>query len=91
MFSKSGTVLVAILLASSAAATPLSAAQSDGVQAVIDAIKTQLKAENISDGDILVDRTEVHLKDIGFIDDKTMSKLNDQIEVSKQLRAFFLN
>lgn len=82
---------MAILLASSAAAAPLNAAQSDGVQAVIDAIKAQLKAQNISDGDVVIDKTEAHLKDVGFLDDQTISKLNDEVKVSKQLHVSVLN
>lgn len=90
MFSKGGTSLIAILLASSAAAAPLSAGQSDNVQAVIGAIKAQLKAQNIS-GDVFVDEVEAHLKDVGILDDKTISELNNEFEVSKRLRASGLN
>ncbi|KAK7717956.1 hypothetical protein SLS63_010607 [Diaporthe eres] len=83
MFSKSRTFLVAILLASSAAsaaAAPLNAAQSDGVQAFINAIRAELKAQGVSDGDAIVDKTEAHLKEVGFINDETISDLNDEIK-----------
>lgn len=91
MFFKSGTCLVAILLASSAAAAPLSAAQSDDVKAFVDAIKAQLKAQNISGGDNFVEKTKQHLEDAGYLNDKTISNINDDIKVSKQLRASVLN
>lgn len=87
MFSKSKTFLAAILLASSAAAAPLRAAQSDGVPAFINALKAELKAQGVSDGDVVVDKTEAHLKDVGDVNDETISELNDEIKVSKQLRA----
>ncbi|KAG6354238.1 hypothetical protein INS49_004842 [Diaporthe citri] len=80
MFSKSGTFLVAILLAYSASAAPLSAAQPHGVQPIIDAIKAQLNAQNVSDSDVVVDKTEAHHKDGGFLSDETISDLNEEIK-----------
>lgn len=89
MFSKSKKFLVAILLASSAAAAP--PRHVDSVHAVIDAIKAQLKAQNVPHADHIVDKSVAHLKDVGFLDDGMISDFNAEIAVSKQLCASFLN
>lgn len=75
-------VLMALLVAYCAMASPVNT-RPGAVQAVIDAIKAQLKADNISHASTLVNEAEASLWADGVLNDDIVAKLEQEIQVSR--------
>lgn len=75
-------VLMALLVAYCAMASPINT-RPGAVQAVLDALKAQLKADDISHATTLVDEAEASLWADGVLNDDIVAKLEQEIQVSK--------
>lgn len=75
-------ILMGLLAAYCAMASPVNT-QPDQVQAVIDALKAQLKADNITDASAVVNEAEASLWANGVLNDEVFAKLQREIQVSK--------
>lgn len=78
-------ILMALLVAYCALASPVNT-QPDQVQAVIDSLKAQLKADNINDVSAVVDEAEASLWSNGFLNYEIVAKLEHEIQVRKRTR-----
>lgn len=85
MIPNGNPILMALLAAYCALASPINT-QPDQVQAVIDSLKAQLKADNINDVRSLVNETEASLWANGVLNDDIVAKLEHEIQVSKRTR-----
>ncbi|KAJ0124349.1 hypothetical protein J7T55_005687 [Diaporthe amygdali] len=90
MLPEGKTIFMALLLAYCAAAAPAHIAQPVQVQGVIDALKAQLKADNIPDAPAIVDEAEAALKANGALNAETIARLNDEIQARNRTRSLVL-
>lgn len=78
-------ILMALLAAYCALASPVNT-QPDQVQAVIDSLKAQLKANNINDVSAVVNEAEASLWTKGVLNYEIVAKLEHEIQVRKRTR-----
>lgn len=91
MLPEGRTIFMALVLAYCAAAAPAHIAQPVQVQAVIDALKAQLKADNIPDAPAIVDEAEAALKADGALNAETIARLNDEIQARNRTRSLVIH
>ncbi|KAK2606661.1 hypothetical protein N8I77_005395 [Diaporthe amygdali] len=91
MLPEGKTIFMALILTYCAAAAPVHIAQPVQVQAVIDALKAQLKADNIPDAPAIVDEAEAALKADGALNAETIARLNDEIQARNRTRSLVIH
>lgn len=85
MLPNGNPILMALLAAYCALASPVNT-RPDQVQAVINALKAQLKADNVTDASNIVNEAEASLWVNGVLNDEIVAKLEQEIQVSKRIR-----
>lgn len=83
MIPKVNPIVVALVAAYCALASPINT-QPDYVQEVIDALKLQLEADNVTGGSAMINEAEKYLWDNGVLNDEVFANLKQEIEVSKR-------
>lgn len=83
MVPKVNPIVMALAAAYCALASPINT-QPDYVQEVIDTLKVQLEADNVTDASAFINAAEMSLLDNGVLKDDVVAKLNQQIQVSKR-------
>lgn len=83
MFSKTKSVLLALLLAYRALAAPTYHEQQGQIQSVINALKLQLEELELLSSPGIIGNVESALKANGVLDAEHIAALNQKIEVSK--------
>lgn len=85
MILNGNPILMALLAAYYALASPVNT-QPDQVQAVINSLKAQLKADNINDVPSVFNEAETSLWDNGILNDEIVAKFEQEIQAGKRIR-----